>query len=94
VKASLGTKLLRPLVGGFRSFLLGALDHFLAHAAECARSGRRGGGRQQMFLDDGATEGRYQLAVPGGIMAEKVFEAHCAARPADVNEELASHGPR
>jgi hypothetical protein len=34
------------------------------------------------------------LRYPEGIMAEKVFEAHWAARPADVDEELASLGPR
>ena len=65
--------------GRFRSFLLGALDHFLAHAAERARAGKRGGGCQWVFLDDNAAENCYQLAAPEGITAEKVFEARWAA---------------
>jgi DNA-directed RNA polymerase specialized sigma24 family protein len=65
--------------GRFRSFLLGALDYFLAHAAERARAGKRGGGCQWVFLDDDAAENSYQLAAPEGITAEKVFEARWAA---------------
>ena len=65
--------------GRFRSFLLGALDHFLAHAAERARAGKRGGGCQWVFLDDDTAEDRYQLAAPEGMTAEKIFEARWAA---------------
>jgi DNA-directed RNA polymerase specialized sigma24 family protein len=68
-----------PQRGRFRSFLLGALDHFLAHADERARAGKRGGGCQWVFLDDDAAEDRYQLAAPEGMTAEKVFEARWAA---------------
>jgi DNA-directed RNA polymerase specialized sigma24 family protein len=68
-----------PHRGRFRSFLLGALDHFLAHAAERARAGKRGGGCQWVFLDDDAAEDRYQLAAPEGMTAEKVFDARWAA---------------
>jgi hypothetical protein len=55
--------------GRFRSFLLGALDNFLAHAAERARAGKRGGGCQWVFLDDDAAD-RYQLAAPEGSEAQ------------------------
>jgi DNA-directed RNA polymerase specialized sigma24 family protein len=65
--------------GRFRNFLLGALDHFLAHAAERARAGKRGGGCQWVFLDDDAAEDRYQLAAPEGMTAEKLFEVRWAA---------------
>jgi DNA-directed RNA polymerase specialized sigma24 family protein len=65
--------------GRFRSFLLGALDHFLAHVAERARAGKRGGGCQWVSLDDDAAEERYQLAAPEGMTAEKLFEARWAA---------------
>jgi DNA-directed RNA polymerase specialized sigma24 family protein len=65
--------------GRFRSFLLGALDHFLAHAAERARAAKRGGGCQRVFLDDDAAENAYQLAAPEGITAERVFEVRWAA---------------
>jgi RNA polymerase sigma factor (sigma-70 family) len=68
-----------PQRGRFRNFLLGALDHFLANASERARSAKRGGGCQWVFLDDDAAEDRYQLAAPEGMTAEKVFEARWAA---------------
>src|ERR1700726_3563049 len=50
--------------GRFRNFLLGSLEHFLAHAAERAGAGKRGGGCQWVYLDDDAAEDRYQLAAP------------------------------
>jgi DNA-directed RNA polymerase specialized sigma24 family protein len=59
-----------PQRGRLRSFLLGALDYFLAHAAERARAGKRGGGCQWVFLDDEAAEDRYQLAAPGEVDKE------------------------
>ena len=65
--------------GRFRSFLLGALDHFLAHAAERARAAKRGGGCQWVFLDDDAAENSYQLAAPEEMTAERVFEVRWAA---------------
>src|SRR5271169_6250710 len=65
--------------GRFRSFLLGALDHFLAHAVERARAGKRGGGCELVSLDDDAAENSYQLAAPEGMTAEKVFETRWAA---------------
>jgi len=68
-----------PQRGRFRNFLLGALDHFLANADERARSAKRGGGCQWVFLDDDAAEDRYQLAAPEGMTPEKVFEARWAA---------------
>lgn len=68
-----------PQRGRFRSFLLGALDHFLAHAAERARARKRGGGCHLVSLDEDAAEARYQLAAPDGMTAEKVFEARWAA---------------
>jgi DNA-directed RNA polymerase specialized sigma24 family protein len=68
-----------PRRGRFRSFLLGALDYFLAHAAERARAGKRGGSCQWVFLDDEAAENSYQLAAPEGMTAEKIFDARWAA---------------
>jgi DNA-directed RNA polymerase specialized sigma24 family protein len=64
--------------GRFRSFLLGALDHFLAHAAERAHAQKRAGGSQWVFLDDEVAEARYQLAAPTGMTAEKFFDARWA----------------
>jgi RNA polymerase sigma factor (sigma-70 family) len=69
-----------PERGRFRSFLLGALDYFLAHAAERARAGKRGGGCQLIFLDDDeAAENSYQLTAPEGLTAEKIFDARWAS---------------
>ena len=67
-----------PLRGRFRNFLLGTLDHFLAHAAERAGAGKRGGGCQWVFLDADTAEDRYQLAAPEGLTAEKLFDARWA----------------
>jgi RNA polymerase sigma factor (sigma-70 family) len=68
-----------PQRGRFRSFLLGALDHFLAHAAERARACKRGGGCHLVSLDEEAAEVRYRLAAPEDLTAEKVFAARWAA---------------
>ena len=68
-----------PERGRFRSFLLGALDHFLAHAAERARAKKRAGACQWVFLDDEAAETRYQLAAPESMTADKLFDARWAA---------------
>jgi RNA polymerase sigma factor (sigma-70 family) len=86
-----------PQRGRFRSFVLGALDHFLAHAAERSRAAKRGGGCQWVFLDDDAAEDRYQLAAPEGMTAEKVFDARWAsalveAAFARLRGELQSEG--
>jgi RNA polymerase sigma factor (sigma-70 family) len=67
-----------PQRGRFRSFLLGALDHFLAHAAERAATRKRGGGCQMVFLDDDTAEAQYQLAAPEGLTAEALFDARWA----------------
>ena len=65
--------------GRFRNFLLGSLEHFLAHAAERAGAVKRGGGCQWVSLDDNGTEDRYQIAAPEGMTAEKLFDARWAA---------------
>jgi DNA-directed RNA polymerase specialized sigma24 family protein len=67
-----------PHRGRFRNFLLGALRHFLANAAERDSACKRGGGCQRVFLDDDAAEECYQLAAPEGLTAEKLFEAQWA----------------
>ncbi len=42
-----------PFRGRFRSYLLGALKHFLAKQRDAARAGKRGGGAEHVALDDG-----------------------------------------
>jgi RNA polymerase sigma factor (sigma-70 family) len=65
--------------GRFRNFLLGSLEHFLAHAAEHAGARKRGGGCQWVSLDDNGAEDRYQIAAPEGMTAERLFDARWAA---------------
>jgi DNA-directed RNA polymerase specialized sigma24 family protein len=65
--------------GRFRNFLLGTLNHFLAHAEERAHARKRGGNCQFVHLDDDAAENCYQLAAPEGMTAEKIFEARWVA---------------
>jgi hypothetical protein len=43
-----------PTKGRFRSFLLGTLKHFLAHARDRDRAQKRGGGRVPVQLDEAA----------------------------------------
>ncbi|MBV8213798.1 MAG: sigma-70 family RNA polymerase sigma factor, partial [Verrucomicrobia bacterium] len=66
------------LKGKFRTFLLGALEFFLAHANEKARAEKRGGNSTPVFLDDESAELRYQLADPGQT-PEQIFDARWAA---------------
>jgi RNA polymerase sigma factor (sigma-70 family) len=66
------------LRGKFRTFLLGALEFFLAHAKERAQAEKRGGNAAMVFLDDENAEIRYQLADPGQS-AEQLFDARWAA---------------
>lgn len=66
------------LRGKFRTFLLGALEYFLAHAKERAQAEKRGGQAILVFLDDEDAEVRYQLADPGQT-AEQLFDSRWAA---------------
>jgi len=63
--------------GKFRTFLLRALEFFLGHADERARTQKRGGQTKLVFLDDEAAEGAYQLIDPG-LTAEQIFDAQWA----------------
>ncbi len=47
--------------GRFRTFLLAAMDHFLAHEWERARCQKRGGGKAIFSLDVEGAEARYHL---------------------------------
>ena len=51
--------------GKFRSFLLGALKHYLSHERESARAQKRGGGRVRFSLDFRDAEDRYGLESGG-----------------------------
>ena len=67
-----------PHRGKFRKFLLGSLQFFLQHAAERARTEKRGGQAKIIFLDDDTAEVGYQLTDPGQT-AEQIFDARWVA---------------
>jgi RNA polymerase sigma factor (sigma-70 family) len=66
-----------PSRGKFRTFLLGALEFFLQHEAERARSQRRGGQSNIVFVDAANVEAQYQL-VDSALTAEQIFDARWA----------------
>lgn len=59
--------------GKFRSFLLAALEHFLAKEWRRAHRQKRGGGRPLVSLDEAAPEKRYQLEPVEEATAEKLY---------------------
>ncbi len=66
-----------PQRGRFRSFLLGAMNHFLANDWRQAHALKRGGGKTLISLDDTA-EGRYAVDAASGLTPEKIFERRWA----------------
>ncbi len=64
--------------GKFRSWLLGVMNHFLAH--ECAKgtAQKRGGGVWMLSLDDNNAEERYQLEPVEHCTPETLFDRRCA----------------
>jgi RNA polymerase sigma-70 factor (ECF subfamily) len=66
-----------PKRGKFRSFLLGAMNHFLANDWRDARRLKRGGGKPLVSLDDTA-ERRYALDAASDLTPEKIYERRWA----------------
>ena len=64
--------------GRFRSFLLAALQHFLANERDRARAQKRGGGRTPLSLDIADAETRYQLEPADPLTPEKLFDRQWA----------------
>ena len=63
-----------PGKGRFRSFLLGALKHFLADEWDKVRAQKRGGGQALFSLDAKTAEGRYYLEPADNRSPEKIYE--------------------
>ena len=77
-----------PAKGKFRSYLLGALKHFLSDERDRSSAQKRGGGRVQVTLDD--AEQRYRLEPADDETPQRVYERNCAlAILAHVIERLA-----
>jgi RNA polymerase sigma-70 factor (ECF subfamily) len=68
-----------PGKGKFRSFLLSALNHFLANEYDRARAQKRGEGQAPVSLDAAAAEGMFALEPVCDLTPEKVFEQRWAA---------------
>lgn len=64
--------------GRFRTFLLAALDHFLANEWRRSHTYKRGGGRSFISLDDDTVEERYRLEPAHHETPEKLFERRWA----------------
>ncbi len=75
-----------PQRGRFRSFLLTAMNNFLASEWEKARAKKRGGDYQMLSLDLAAAEHRYDLEPLEKSSPDKVFEKQWAL--ALLNEVL------
>jgi RNA polymerase sigma-70 factor (ECF subfamily) len=80
-----------PERGRFRSYLLGALKHFLADLHERAHAAKRGGGREVLSLDGLAAEESYGWEPADHSTPERLFERRWAltlmARALDRLEE-------
>jgi RNA polymerase sigma-70 factor (ECF subfamily) len=64
--------------GKFRSFLLGALEHFLAKEWRRTQAQKRGGGQPVFSLDETDAEGRYLLEPADELTPAKIFERRWA----------------
>src|SRR5713101_8633246 len=64
--------------GKFRSFLLAALEHFLANEWRNARAQKRGGQFSFISLDDTAAEQQYLQVSTSNLSLEKLYEQQWA----------------
>jgi RNA polymerase sigma factor (sigma-70 family) len=64
--------------GKFRSFLLAAMEHFLAKHWRDSHRLKRGGGHTILSLDDDTAEGRYRIEPAQEATAERMFERRWA----------------
>jgi RNA polymerase sigma factor (sigma-70 family) len=70
-----------PARGRFRSFLLGAVKHFLADHHDRARAGKRGGGQPLVSIEAGAasdTTAALQIPDPAGPPPDTIFDRQWA----------------
>jgi RNA polymerase sigma-70 factor (ECF subfamily) len=95
-----GLDTVQPGRGRFRSFLLGAVKHFLADQYDRAQAAKRGSGRRVVSIESGggtSTTAELQIPDPAGPVPDTVFDRQWAVtlveRALDVlAAELASAG--
>jgi RNA polymerase sigma-70 factor (ECF subfamily) len=88
-------KVVRKELGRFRSFLLTAVQHYLANEWDRARAQKRGGGRAPIPLDRDTAEGRYRIEPAERETPEELYErrwAFCLLH--QVLEQLKEEGQR
>jgi RNA polymerase sigma factor (sigma-70 family) len=73
-----GLEAAAPERGRFRSYLLGALKHFLANEWDQSRARKRGGAVRRLPLDLENAEARYSLEPGHELTPEKVYERRWA----------------
>jgi RNA polymerase sigma factor (sigma-70 family) len=83
--------------GKFRTFLLHALNQFLADQRERAAALKRGGDQRFISLDQASGEDRYRLEVPDEMTPDKLFERRWAQMILDralvrLREEFVADG--
>jgi len=88
-----------PSRGRFRSFLLGALKHFLSDERDRATAAKRGGGRIMVSWDAQSAEGRYGLEPTDNQSPDSLFERSWAVMTLErvverVRQEYAHAGKR
>ncbi len=64
--------------GLFRSYLLGAMNHFLAYEWRKNHAAKRGGGQACISLEDETAEGRYRQEAVSDLTPEKIYERRWA----------------
>lgn len=64
--------------GRFRSFLLAALRHFLAHERAREHAQKRGGGARIVSIDPGDADSRLQISATQELSPEQAFEREWA----------------
>jgi RNA polymerase sigma-70 factor (ECF subfamily) len=69
---------LDPGLGKFRSWLLGVMNHFLAHEWSKATAQKRGGGQRVASLDEQDAEARYRIEPVDHVTPETLFDRRWA----------------
>ena len=67
-----------PAKGRFRSYLLGALNHFLSDARDHQQRQKRGGNRPMIAIDLKIGEGRYQREPSHDLSPDRLYERRWA----------------
>jgi RNA polymerase sigma factor (sigma-70 family) len=92
-------RLVNPLKGKFRSFLIASLQNYLADEADSSRCLKRGGNLEFVPLDTRFAEDRYRPVPLDFLTAEKVFDARWAMTLLDeamgrLREEYGAQGKK